>query len=86
MEPAVRVSLRQHGIDLVAITGPPAGDVTVVEDVDATYNRWLSDLDADVVLVRPDFHLYGAGRADQADELALGFLTALRSPAPVTAG
>lgn len=86
LEPAVRVSLRQHGIDLVAITGPPAGDVTVVEDVDATYNRWLSDLDADVVLVRPDFHLYGAGRADQADELALGFLTALRSPAPVTAG
>jgi 3-(3-hydroxy-phenyl)propionate hydroxylase len=53
--------------------------------VDATYNRWLNDLDADVVLVRPDFHLYGAGRADQADELAGGFLAALRSPAPVTA-
>ena len=37
LEPEVRVSLRRHGIDLVAITGPPAGDVTVIEDVDATY-------------------------------------------------
>jgi hypothetical protein len=86
LAPEVRVSLRRHGIDLVAMTGPPAGDVTVIEDVDATYDGWLNDLDADVVLVRPDFHLYGAGRADRAAELAVGFLTALRSPVPVTAG
>jgi 3-(3-hydroxy-phenyl)propionate hydroxylase len=86
LEPEVRVSLGQHGIDLVTITGPSAGDVTVIEDVDATYTRWLDDLDADVVLVRPDFHLYGAERADRAAQLAVGFLTALRSPAPVPAG
>jgi 3-(3-hydroxy-phenyl)propionate hydroxylase len=54
--------------------------------VDGTYTRWLDDLDADVVLVRPDFHLYGAERADRAGQLAVGFLAALRSPAPVPAG
>lgn len=86
LDPGVRVSLRQHGIDPVALTGPPAADVTVIEDVDATYTRWLDDLDADVVLVRPDFHLYGAERADRAGQLAVGFLAALRSPAPVPAG
>lgn len=84
--PDVREALRQLGIDLVALTGPPTEDVTVIDDVDATYARWLDDLDADVVLVRPDFHLYGAGRADQAGQLAASFVTALRSPAPATAG
>jgi hypothetical protein len=39
-----------------------------------------------VILVRPDFHLYGAGRADQAGQLAAGFVAALGAPAPVPAG
>jgi 2-polyprenyl-6-methoxyphenol hydroxylase-like FAD-dependent oxidoreductase len=86
LAPDIRMSLGRLGIDLVALCGPPAEDVTVVDDVDATYTRWLDDLEADVVLVRPDFHLYGAGRADQAGRIAAGFLTALRSPARVTAG
>jgi 3-(3-hydroxy-phenyl)propionate hydroxylase len=86
LEPRLREPLRQLGIDLVALAGPPAGDITIVDDVDATHARWLDDLGADVVLVRPDFHLYGGGRADQAGQLAAGFVTALRSPARVTAG
>lgn len=86
LEPEIRTSLGRLGIDLVALSGPPAENVTVVDDTDATYSRWLDDLEADVVLVRPDFHLYGAGRADQAAAIAAAFLAALRSPAQVAAG
>jgi 3-(3-hydroxy-phenyl)propionate hydroxylase len=84
--PGVRETLRRLGIDLVALAGPAARGVAVVDDVDAAYTRWLDEIDADVILVRPDFHLYGAGRADQAGQLAAGFVAALRAPAPATAG
>ena len=77
LDPGVRGGLRQLGIDLVALAGSPALDVAVVDDVDGTYTRWLDDLDADVVLVRPDFHLYGAERAGRAGHLGTGFLAAL---------
>jgi 3-(3-hydroxy-phenyl)propionate hydroxylase len=85
LEPGHRAMLRHLGIDLIALSGPTAQDVTVVDDVDASYARWLDDLGADVVLIRPDFHLYGAGRADQAGQLTAGFLAALRSTAPMSA-
>ncbi|HWE91122.1 MAG TPA: bifunctional 3-(3-hydroxy-phenyl)propionate/3-hydroxycinnamic acid hydroxylase [Pseudonocardiaceae bacterium] len=49
-----------------------------ITDVDGAYQRWLSDLDADTVLVRPDYHVYGAstGAKDGLDLLD-GFLSAL---------
>ena len=56
---ATRTALATLGIDLVALGGAESAGVTVVDDVDLTYTRWLDDQDADVVLVRPDFHVYG---------------------------
>ncbi|GAA5063765.1 3-(3-hydroxy-phenyl)propionate hydroxylase [Thermocatellispora tengchongensis] len=77
-----RTALQDLGIDLVALSGPDVPEVTVAEDVDGVYASWLDGLAADAVLVRPDFHLYGAGR--DATELATGFLTRLDAPEPVT--
>ena len=82
----VRTLLTEFGVDLVALEGPDAAGVTVVEDLDGTYTSWLEELGADVILVRPDFHLYGAGSNDQAAELATGFLTRAAALQPLTAG
>jgi hypothetical protein len=43
----------------------------------------LDELGADVVLVRLDFHGYGAGSRDDAAELATGFRTRLDAFAPI---
>ncbi|NJP98807.1 hypothetical protein HCN51_56915 [Nonomuraea sp. FMUSA5-5] len=73
-------ALKELGVDLVALSGPEPPRVTVVEDVDGVDGAWLDTLAAGAVLVRPDFHLYGAG--DAAAELATGFLARLGAPAP----
>lgn len=72
---SVRRSLADLRIDLVALSGPDTPGVTVVADLDRTYEAWLDELGADVVLVRPDFHLFGAG--GDAPDLAIGFLDRL---------
>lgn len=82
---ALLVALRQEtirrlenlGVTCVALSGTPADGATVVDDIDGTYAEWLDELGVDAVLVRPDFHLYGAADADRVPELANGFLTAL---------
>jgi 2-polyprenyl-6-methoxyphenol hydroxylase-like FAD-dependent oxidoreductase len=53
-----------------------------VEDIDGAYARWFEDLSADVALVRPDFYLFGAGRASEAGEL-VSALTAQMGPRAV---
>jgi 3-(3-hydroxy-phenyl)propionate hydroxylase len=74
-------ALKELGIDLVALSGPGTAGVTVVEDLDGVYATWLDALAADAVLVRPDFHLYGAG--NEAAALAAGLLNSLVAAAPV---
>ena len=81
-----RERLRRLGIRLVTLDGGglQPDDVYVVDDVDGTYSRWLDSLGSpgspvDVVLIRPDFHLYGAGPAWEAPDLASGFLAGLRA-------
>lgn len=71
-----RAALGDVGIALVALSG--ASDVgTVVEDVDGTYDRWLREMGAETVLVRPDFHVYGSATAAGTAELVEGFLERL---------
>ncbi|MEU6411169.1 bifunctional 3-(3-hydroxy-phenyl)propionate/3-hydroxycinnamic acid hydroxylase [Microbispora sp. NPDC046933] len=82
----VRSSLKDVGVDTVALSGPDVPGVTVIEDLDEVYVTWLDELAADVVLVRPDFYLYGAGGGGAAAELAAGFLTRLGAPASVAVG
>jgi 2-polyprenyl-6-methoxyphenol hydroxylase-like FAD-dependent oxidoreductase len=53
-----------------------ATGVEVFADVDGTYATWLGGLEADVVLVRPDFYVFGSGSgADDARRLADEFIT-----------
>ncbi|OXM63581.1 MULTISPECIES: bifunctional 3-(3-hydroxy-phenyl)propionate/3-hydroxycinnamic acid hydroxylase [Amycolatopsis] len=52
-EPCSPGGLAELGISVVALDE--------VTDVDGTYTRWLSELDAPAVLIRPDFHVFGAG-------------------------
>jgi 2-polyprenyl-6-methoxyphenol hydroxylase-like FAD-dependent oxidoreductase len=51
--------------DLGGITvgiGSPDG----AADRDGAYGRWFSELGADVILMRPDFYVFGSGRGDHA--------------------
>ncbi|MEI4280725.1 bifunctional 3-(3-hydroxy-phenyl)propionate/3-hydroxycinnamic acid hydroxylase [Klenkia terrae] len=72
--------LADLGIRLAALGGAAPGVLTV-DDVEGSYAGWFDQLGVDVVLVRPDGWLYGAG--DDAAALADGLLAAVRSPAPV---
>jgi 3-(3-hydroxy-phenyl)propionate hydroxylase len=74
-----RELLAALGIDIVGLSGPPSAGTSIVGDADGAYAAWLDELDADVVFVRPDFHLYGAAPADAALELVAGFCAGLRS-------
>jgi len=40
-----------------------------VIDLDGRYGRWFADLDADTVIIRPDFYVYAATRASALDEV-----------------
>jgi 3-(3-hydroxy-phenyl)propionate hydroxylase len=73
----VHGALQALRINRVALAGPDSPSTAVIEDVDGVYTSWLDELDADVVLVRPDFHLYGTAHRDAAAELATGFLSRL---------
>ncbi len=77
-----REDLAALRVTVVALSGdrPAAAstEVAVIEDIDGTYTAWLDELAADVVLVRPDFHLYGTGSAEDAGALVHGFLEGVR--------
>jgi 3-(3-hydroxy-phenyl)propionate hydroxylase len=70
-------ALTRLGVSRVALNGAAGDGATVVDDTDRTYADWLDELRADAVLVRPDFHLYGATDADGVTELVDGFLASL---------
>jgi len=38
-----------------------------VIDLDGRYGQWFAELDADTVIVRPDFYVYSAGAATELD-------------------
>ena len=85
LDPARRTALADVGLAVVAL-GEAASDGVVVDDTGA-YRAWLNDLQADAVLIRPDFAVYGTARqGDDATKLVDGFLTGLGHPAPAPAG
>ncbi|SAK86412.1 3-(3-hydroxyphenyl)propionate hydroxylase [Caballeronia hypogeia] len=49
------------------------------EDIDGTYLSFLDSLDADVAIVRPDFYLFGAVRANGIDALVADLFVRLHS-------
>ena len=64
-------------LDVVSATFGPGGNTL---DLDGTYAAWFSRLGAEVVLVRPDLYVYGAGREDEAGDLLLAAWDALHPP------
>jgi 2-polyprenyl-6-methoxyphenol hydroxylase-like FAD-dependent oxidoreductase len=64
------------------------GDGSALRDVDGTYANWLKGHDAAVVLVRPDYYVFGSGvTAADADRLVLDLGRKLGlTPAPADAG
>jgi 2-polyprenyl-6-methoxyphenol hydroxylase-like FAD-dependent oxidoreductase len=66
---ATRVWADDYGVRLIEV-----GDGAAVSDDDRTYTAWFDSIDADAVIVRPDFYVYDAGAADGLD----GALNTLR--------
>ena len=48
-----------------------------VSDDEGTYTRWFDALDADALIVRPDFYVYDAVPASGRDEALLGLRSSL---------
>lgn len=48
-----------------------------VSDDDGVYTRWFDALDADAVIIRPDFYVYDAGSASGLDKALLGLRSSL---------
>lgn len=82
--PTLQAALDAAGVRCMAIDGP-ALDFARVGDADGSYRALMDELDADAVLLRPDFVLYGHARFDGLSELLRGLLSQLRClsmPAP----
>ncbi|GAA3695616.1 bifunctional 3-(3-hydroxy-phenyl)propionate/3-hydroxycinnamic acid hydroxylase [Arthrobacter ginkgonis] len=90
ISPAERRILARVGIRLVALGDSDGADrdgITIVEDIDGTYHRWLDSLELEdsktsVALIRPDFHLYGAGGSAEAPSLVESLLASLHGGHP----
>lgn len=79
---ATRDRLSTLGMSLVALTGAADRAVAVVDDLDDTYGTWLDELDSDTVIVRPDFHLYGAFSASMTASAIDDFVSRVTGSAP----
>lgn len=62
-----------------------SANVAVFEDIAGTYAEWFTRLDAEAVLVRPDFYVFGSGSgAGAARELAMDFVEQVGLLSPVS--
>jgi hypothetical protein len=48
------------------------------DDADGDYASWFAQLGVELVLVRPDFYVFGGGGVEDADELVLELAGQLR--------
>jgi hypothetical protein len=64
------------------------GSGPAYEDVDGHYAAWFAERDVEVVLVRPDFYIFGGGALEDTDELVRELVAALalRDVVEVTPG
>ena len=69
---ATRAAAEGHGFRFVEV-----GEGAAVADVEGTYTRWFDELDADAVIVRPDFYVYDVGSDDGLEDAVSGLLDTL---------
>jgi 3-(3-hydroxy-phenyl)propionate hydroxylase len=67
-----RAALESVGVRIIAFGKTPAADMAV--DSSGAYSRWLDEIVADAVLIRPDFYVYGSAAAGDIAELVQEFL------------
>lgn len=72
-------ALNALNMALVALTGT-SSRALLVDDVDGLYSRWLEEIGADTIIVRPDFHVFGTALGDDTESLVMDFLTAAGAP------
>lgn len=71
-------SLALVGISVTSCRGTSERGIAQFNDIEGTYARWFADLNAEAVLVRPDFYVYGTARnASEVSALTQSFLSAL---------
>lgn len=64
----IRAWAAERGVRFAVLDGDGPGGIA---DIEGQYAAWLTDLDAEAVVVRPDFYVYDAGaRTDVAGQLA----------------
>jgi 2-polyprenyl-6-methoxyphenol hydroxylase-like FAD-dependent oxidoreductase/uncharacterized protein YciI len=71
-----RAALESAGVRIIAFGQAPAADTAV--DSSGAYSRWLDEIVADAVLIRPDFYVYGSAVAGDIAELIGDFLADLQ--------
>jgi 2-polyprenyl-6-methoxyphenol hydroxylase-like FAD-dependent oxidoreductase len=74
VRPETRAWAEAYGLRFVEI-----GEGAPVSDDDGTYTAWLDSLDADAVIVRPDFYVYDACAIQSLDAVLRRLRTSLRA-------
>lgn len=69
LTPGSRRRLDALGVRVVELGGGAALSGQQVQDVDGVYGRYLKEIGADMVLIRPDFVQFGSAMATNADAL-----------------
>lgn len=67
-------ALADAGVTTVTF-GPDAVGIRSFDDIDGSYRAWFDAWDADAVLVRPDFSVYGAVAAGSGPDEVSGLVT-----------
>jgi hypothetical protein len=85
-EKAALSRLSERSREILKFVGGVAVSLDELRDVAGTYTRWLEQLGAAAVLVRPDFYMFGAvDSAEDVDSLVTELGRQLRVPAPQAA-
>jgi 3-(3-hydroxy-phenyl)propionate hydroxylase len=85
---ALRTALREIGLQCFVLDGraSQATDAIAIGDTDSVYGQTLSALQADVMIIRPDFVLYGHATRADVNRLLHGLLRELYGAARTPPG
>ncbi|CAO1649284.1 bifunctional 3-(3-hydroxy-phenyl)propionate/3-hydroxycinnamic acid hydroxylase [Salinibacterium sp. NYA9b] len=72
LSPEAAAAIRDRGITVVALSGEHPAVITI-DEVDGTYAAWLDQLNAEGVLIRPDFYTFGAATGVETSAMILAF-------------
>jgi 3-(3-hydroxy-phenyl)propionate hydroxylase len=63
-DPALNLNVTQRSfLQSIGARTVGVGTTCNIQDIDGAYRRWFEQLHAPAILVRPDFYIYGSGKA-----------------------